>query len=468
MQIINSQTINRFLAILKERKVENHALSISQDGVVLLEKAFEPYTVKMIHPVYSVTKSFTSIAIGFLEQEGLLKLEDKWLSFFPEYQDDVADRRFNDVSIRTLLTMTLGQDLEVELTAQDDWVKAVIGKELANEPNKVFCYNSHCSHLLSALVTKLTGLKTVDYLTPRLFVPLGFKDYYWQADKKGRSIGGYGLHLRIEDLRKFGECLLNCGIYHGKQVIPEAWVAKATSYQVATANVYPSARQENRQGYGLHFWLCSHGGYRCAGLHGQICFIQPANKLVVAMFNNTTGSQTVLSCLFDALTEQRDDAAICDFKSATLPGDKNSQVLNDWLGLKTVAYDNCFALESLQLVKKADDLLEINIRRHNQNFSLLAKYNNWYPQENHFHAFNKFWTSDAMDIEQPTNVNNTLFACYAWETKTTLAVMVRELDHSAVTSLKFAFDRYHIEMYYSVSGLYTTLNDTKCTFIKTK
>lgn len=467
MRKITQITINRFLELLKERNVECHALSVSQNGEVLIEKAFNPYRLDSLHPIYSVTKSFTSMAIGFLEQDGLIDLNDTWISYFPEYESDVADPRFFSVTIRTLLTMSLGQDLEVELSEDDDWVATVLGKELSNDPNSIYCYNSHCSHLLSALVTKVSNEKMVDYLKPRMFDPLKFKNYYWQEDKKGRNIGGYGLHVLISDLRKFGECCLNEGVYDGKQILPKEWIKKATSYQMKTANVYPLDRSENRQGYGYHFWMCTHGGYRCSGLHGQICFIQPENKLVVAMFNNTSGSQVIMDCLFDAIEEQPEMAKECEFRLLPVSGEKESHVLDQWLNVRAIAckYNNCFSFESLEMHKN-NDLIEIYIDRDGKRYKAIAGYNKWYEQENKFHTFNPFWTANCMLDEQPQYVDNTLFASYAWESNTTLVVQIRELDHSAFTILKFSFDRKHIELYYNVTGLYTTLNDTKCTFYK--
>ena len=109
------------------------------------------------------------------------------------------------------------------------------------------------------------------------------------------------MHLATQDLAKYGLCLLHHGVYNGEQVIPESWVVAATAKQVENASEYPVARSENRQGYGYQFWMCTHDAFRCSGLHGQLCFVQPKNQLVIAMSNATTGSQAVLNCLFEAM-----------------------------------------------------------------------------------------------------------------------------------------------------------------------
>ncbi|MFR7591012.1 MAG: serine hydrolase domain-containing protein [Longibaculum sp.] len=467
MQIIKKETISYFLNLLEKRHIECHALSICQNGHVLLEKAFSPYTLESLHPVYSVTKSFTSMAIGFLEAEGKLNIENSWISYFPEYEEYVADKQFYDVNIKHLLTMSLGQDCEVEVTKDDNWIFTILGKKLAYQPGTVYLYNSHCSHLLSALVTKLSHQKMSDYLKTKLFIPLDIHNYYWQEDLQGNNIGGYGLHISIHDLMKFGKCCLDGGMYEGKQVLPKQWLDKATTIQMKNVDAYPLNRSENRQGYGLHFWMCTHGAYRMSGLHAQLCFIQPENKLVIAMFNNSSGSQAVLDCWFQAVEDQIEMSEQSSFQLPTVKGLIGEDFLNDYLNQKMCAYTNDFQFNWLSFKKNADKI-EISICRNNQVFSVVAGYHDWYAQENNFHTFNTFMTYDSLVNEQPPNIENTLFACYGWQTNTTLIVEIRELDHSARTVLKFAFDHFHVVLYYSVTGLYTNVTETKCIFQNTE
>lgn len=463
MLTMRKETIHHFLELLKQNHIECHALSICQNDELLMEKAFHPYELDKLHPVYSVTKSFTSMALGFLEAEGKVDIEKPWISYFPEYLEDVEDPTFLQVTVRHLLTMSLGQDCEVEVCDGDNWIQTILGKKLAYAPGSVFLYNSHCSHMLSALVTKLTGEKMSDYLKPLLFDPLDIREYYWQEDQQGLSIGGYGLHLRIHDLMKFGKCCLDQGMYEGKPVLSKAWLEKATSYQMKNANVYPMERSENRQGYGLHFWMCTRGGYRMSGLHAQLCFIQPENNLVIAMFNNSSGSQAVLNCLFQAMEEQPDAAPEPVFTIPPLAGNSDEPVLQPWLKETIPAYTNDFKLDWLRFEKK-DDRLNIQISRHQQAYQVTAGHGCWLAQENDFHTFNTFMSYDSLCNEQPAVVDNTLFASYGWSTPTTLNVVIREHDHSAVTSLTFAFDRLHVVLYYHIDGLYTNLLETKCIF----
>lgn len=463
MRIINTEVINHFFALLQQRHIECHAINIYQNGKILLEKAFKPFDPYQLHPLYSVTKSFTSMAIGFLEEEGKLILDDSWISYFPEYVSYLADEKFQEVTIRHLLTMSLGQDSEIEIVGDDDWVKVVLGKEIVYEPGTVFLYNSYCSHLLSALVTKLTGLSMKDYLRSRLFEPLNIYHFLWEEDLYGRTLGGYGLHLSVHDLMKFGICCLHHGVYEDKQILPASWLSKATSFQMPTANSYPIERSENRQGYGYHFWMCTHGGYRCSGLHGQLCFIQPENDLVIAMQNATTGSQAVLDCLFEAMENVQVHPAP-KYELALLKGEAKSTVLAPWLNDVYLAAANYFGIQSIQMLEK-DGLLKIRLERNHHLYEITAAYQTWHKQKDQFHGFNTFMTQEGIK-DCKDKVSDASFANYAWKTKTTLVVDIREWDHSCGTRLSFEFDQYHLVMRYHVNGLYTMITDTKCIFLK--
>lgn len=461
MQIVHQEILNRFLWLLKTKNVESHAISVYQGGERILEKAFSPFVLEALHPLYSVSKSFTSMAIGFLEEEGKLSIEDIWLDYFPEYHELVVDNTFFRVKIRHLLTMSLGQDSEIEITKEDDWVTTVLGKTIVYEPGSMFLYNSYCSHMLSALVSKLTGLPMAEYLKPRLFDPLGITHYYWERDLKGRTLGGYGLHLTIHDLTTFGICCLHQGIYDGKQILPAEWLMKATNFQMANANEYPVNRSENRQGYGLHFWMCTHKGFRCSGLHGQLCFMQPENDLVIAMQNATTGSQVLLDCWFEALGQKK-LLESPGFEIDMLNGRKESLCLVPNLNKKLQAYENYFQINSLKITE-ADSILSLEIVRADVAYKISAGFQFWNKQPDTFHDFNSFMTQEGI-MKEYDEKSHVAFANYAWKTKTTLVVEIREWDHSCGTTLTFEFDNSHVVMRYAVNGLYTMITETKCLF----
>ena len=203
MNRFDQETLNRFLVNLQSDNVECHAISVYQDGRNVLNKAFHPFRTKSLHPLYSVTKSFTSIAFGFMQEEKHLNLDSAWIQYFPEYKEQ-ATEKFKRVTLRHLLTMTMGQDAEAMVQGEDNWISAIVRRRIVYDPGTKFFYNSMCSYLIGRLVERETKLKMSSFLEKKLFKPLGIKDFYWEEDREGHCLGGYGLHLSTEDLCKFG------------------------------------------------------------------------------------------------------------------------------------------------------------------------------------------------------------------------------------------------------------------------
>ena len=138
--------------------MEVRSVVVRQDGEVVFEHAAAPFALEHVHPLYSVTKSFTSVAIGMLVNEGRLSLADRWISYFPEYEGEIADERFRNVTVRNLLTMTMGQESDLSyIGVGDDWAHEVLHREFDWKPGEVFHYDSLCSHLLSMLVQRISG-----------------------------------------------------------------------------------------------------------------------------------------------------------------------------------------------------------------------------------------------------------------------------------------------------------------------
>ena len=234
------------LAAWRSAGVEVRSVVVRQDGKVVFEHAAAPFALEHVHPLYSVTKSFTSVAVGMLVNERRLSLADRWISYFPEYEGEIADERFRNVTVRNLLTMTMGQESDLSyIGAEDDWAHEVLHREFDWKPGEVFHYDSLCSHLLSMLVQRISGVKESDYLAERLFTPLGIRSWWWEEDQAGHTTGGFGLHLSTPDLAKFGQCLLDGGKWRGEQIIPAEWVAEATKIQMETSPFYPSEATED-------------------------------------------------------------------------------------------------------------------------------------------------------------------------------------------------------------------------------
>jgi hypothetical protein len=213
--------------------------------------------------------------------------------------------------IRDLLTMTAGHHDEdirgFPYGGEADPAKVFLSLPVAHKPGTFFVYNTPASYMLSAIVQKVTGETVLDYLRPRLFDPLGIPHPAWQANRHGVSMGGFGLSIRTEDVARFGQLYLQKGQWHGRQLVPEAWVEAATARQVSNGS---SPQSDWEQGYGFQFWRSRHGFYRGDGAHGQFCLVLPQYDTVVAITSGTADMGSVMNHVWNRLVPALGPAAL--------------------------------------------------------------------------------------------------------------------------------------------------------------
>jgi CubicO group peptidase (beta-lactamase class C family) len=208
------------------------------------------------------------------------------------------------MTVKDLLTMTCGHETEVKLSMTDTvpWVRAFLAHPVPHAPGTHFQYNTPGTHMLSAIVRKVTGETVLEYLQPRLFAPLGIDHPVWPASPQGNTIGGWGLKVRTEDIAKFGQLYLQKGQWQGKSLIPAPWVEQASARQVPNAGGRKNPDESDwAQGYGFQFWRCRHGAYRGDGKDGQFCLVLPEQDVVVAITADTGDMQQELNVVWDHL-----------------------------------------------------------------------------------------------------------------------------------------------------------------------
>lgn len=440
--------VGMFLDELDERGVEVHALEVWQHGRLVASEALAPFEVDHVHPLFSVTKSFTSCAVGFLVDDGLVDVERPWLSWFPEYEA-MAAPGFERVTVRDLLTMTMGQDAEATVHGDDDWAANIVGKPVVNDPGTVFLYNSQCSNLLSRLVQRVSGEKLSELVARRLFAPLGIERWWWEEDRRGHSTGGFGLHLSTPELARFGRCLLAGGMWEGEQVIPAEWVREATRKQVDNAAFYPPEATEDRVGYGYQFWMCAGGGFRCSGLHGQLCYVRPDDEMVVAASSSTTGSKALLDVLYHVLGEA-ERPSTGTHAIATPKGSATCADERVWG--EHAALPNPAGIRFVSLRQVAQGL-ELSLAGADETYRLVAGEHAWLRQPDSFGHISTFVTHDAQVDEPPAWCPPTLFASYAWRSASTLEVDARALDSTRRYHILVALDGKYLTLAYDVEGL---------------
>jgi len=312
---LSSASLLRFFDRLEASGLEFHALTVLRHGREALRVSFAPHSADKPHVLYSVSKSFTSMAAGFAVEEGLLSLDDRVVDVLREGAPEKPDPYLASVTLHHLLCMGSGLRLEsdrishiTETGDDENWAKAVMACGCDAEPGTRFRYNSHGTYLVSCMVQKVTGMNIRDYLTPRLFAPLGIETPKWEMSPQGVCCGGWGLYLSSADLSRFGECLLRKGMWEGRQLLPAAWLKKATAAQIDTANRTPAPTIEWAQGYGYQFWRCTQNRYRGDGMYGQLLIIDEARDMVIAVNAQLDDMAAEMALITDYLAPAADAA----------------------------------------------------------------------------------------------------------------------------------------------------------------
>ncbi len=299
---IPSRAILSFVDAVEERCGGLHSMMLLRHGQVAAAGWWRPYGPQREHMLFSLSKSFTSTAVGLAITEGLLTLDDPVLRFFPQEAPARPSRNLAAMQVRHLLSMNTGHDedtIPLLLRRRDgDWAKAFLSAPVKHKPGSHFVYNSGASYMLSAIVQRLTGMPIVEYLQPRLFDPLGIEPPLWETCPRGVNAGGWGLNLKTEDIARFGQLYLQKGRWGDQRLLPEAWVNEATSFH--SDNSYREV-PDWQQGYGFQFWLCRHGAYRGDGAFGQYCLVMPAQDAVLAITSGVSDMQAVLDQVWQHL-----------------------------------------------------------------------------------------------------------------------------------------------------------------------
>ncbi|HEY5466637.1 MAG TPA: serine hydrolase domain-containing protein [Clostridia bacterium] len=267
-------------------EIEPHGLMILRHGRVIAESHWSPYLASTPQMLYSLSKSLVSTAVGLAIDDGLISLDDTAAEILQDAlpaDQDKMDRRALAITVRHLLTMSAGTSFNEALTLfSDDWTRAYFDQPLLFDPGSAFKYNSMNTYLLSALVRRRTGQGLMEYLTERIFRPIGVSDAHWDLCPKGIEKGGWGLAMTLESMCRVGQLYLQGGVWgedsDAVRLISEKWIREAASPVVHTR------KDGSDPGYGYQIWMCCHtGAYQFNGAFGQYMIVIPDLDMVIAM-----------------------------------------------------------------------------------------------------------------------------------------------------------------------------------------
>lgn len=301
-QGLSSIAVDRFVEALQSRLNHVHSVMLVRHGHVVAEGWAAPYRESHPHSMFSVSKSFVSTAVGFAIEEGLLDLDDAVVDLLPDDLPETVSDNLAAMRLRHLLTMTTGHSTDsVDRLdeSQPNWSRQLLALPVELAPGSTFVYDSGATYLVSAILQSVTGQRVLDYLTPRLFEPLGIEGATWEQCPRGIDVGGWGLAITTEDLAAFGQTYLRAGVWRDRQVVPREWVDAATAFQVDNAG--DGSRGDDGQGYGFQFWRNRHGTYRADGAFGQKSLAFPEHDTLLVMTAGLSDGQAQLDVVWEHL-----------------------------------------------------------------------------------------------------------------------------------------------------------------------
>ena len=361
---------------------EPHGIMVLRHGKVIGELFPKPFDASYPQMLYSDAKSFVGLAVVLAIEENRLRLTDRVASFFPDLLPDSISDNLASMTVRDLLTMTSGiQPDPLMRTTGADWIRRYLAKPV-DKPGETFHYDSMCSYLLSAIVQRVTGQKTLDYMKERIFNPLHITLVEWEESPEGINTGGWGLRMQVESMAKIGQLLLNKGNWEGKQLISSEWVEEMTSSLQETGMM---------DTYGYHMWRCDYpNAYRADGALGQYIIVAPDEDMVVAITQaNTSNGVAERHLVWNLLRKVRGDSlpdtnAYAKLLKAqnvySLPspeGKRSPRCLSKLTGREISLGENGLDWKSMRLESGKDTLRIIVTTRANEQYTILAGRGEW-------------------------------------------------------------------------------------------
>ena len=438
--------VQLFDSLMALPHTEIHSVMVLRHGKVIGEIYPAPIQPEYRHTMYSCSKTFVSAAVGLAVDDNRLRLTDRVAAFFPELLPDSVSANLASMTVRDLLTMSSGITPDWNLrNIRRDWIRGFLAKPVKT-PGKQFEYDSLSTYMLSAIVQKVTGMTVLDYLKAKLFAPMHITEVAWELSPEGICTGGWGLHIQPESLAKFGQLLLDKGVWEGKQLLPSAWVEKMMGKQM----------ENGAQGYGYQMWRCEHpGAARLDGAFGQYVLVIPDKDMVVVITECTMlDGKRQRRLVWNQLLPQVGDEPLQtgkDYKqlqkkmaSCSLPlvaGKASSAQAKNYAGKVIALEDNKFGWKSLELQFVNKEVI-VKVTEHDgKSYGLSSGYKAW--ETVFIDAFPPY-SIGAIDkfkgIEGPFGVA----ASHAWTSPTDLQMKLHYVNWITSLNITFHFEGENI------------------------
>ncbi len=459
---IDSSVISKMTEEMSYRGICVHSLMILRGNKVACEVWSKPLTPEMPHMVYSISKSFLATAYGFALDEGKITRETRLVDVFPELQQSKKDKYLDKLTIHHLLCMTAGKQTSIRGSKSDDWLKLFVNAKWIFEPGTSWRYVNDNYYAASKMLCKVLGESITDYLTPRLYEPLGIEVPFWEHSPDDVEAGGWGLMLKTEDIAKLILCYQNKGKYDDVQVIPEWWTKEATSF--ITDNSVSEKEPDASAGYGCGFWRCAGtpNTYRCEGMFCQYAISFEEYNACLIMTSEHSDLQETLDVVWKYMPEAFIESNFeKTAQEITLPDKsaiviKGRQKTEERINNKTYTLRKCkfinfigFPISVLPMPvvffakERGGNMTNLSFAFDDKGCSFSWKEDGGFKNEI-FLSMNGEKSFDKITIGEL----EMLVRSYAyWENENTLVMRIRPLATVAERVLKFEFKGKKIKMY---------------------
>ena len=310
---ISSENVRLFYKELEKYNLSTHSVSMARGNSIFSECYYAPFNKDFLHRMYSVSKSFVSIAIGFCEQDGLLSLDDPMMKFFPEYVN--KEGYYEHLStVRDLLTMESSiVGVNWFYSGCSDRVDTYFKTAPSKTPGTLFDYDSSGSYMLGVIVERVTGKLFLDYLKEKVLDDIGFsKNSYCIMAPGKNSFGDSGVMCTTHDLLLFARFVLNGGTWNGKRYLNEKYIRNATTCNICNNDF--GFYHHGTFGYGYKFWGGPEGTFCMLGMGTQIALCDPRHDFVFAINSDNQGNpihyELVYKALFDNIISKLSDTPL--------------------------------------------------------------------------------------------------------------------------------------------------------------
>lgn len=450
---ITPGAIREFFQYLEMKGLPMHGVVVARHGKLLAEGYWKPFDRDFMHRMYSTSKSFAAVAIGILEGEGRVSLDDPLIRYFPEYENANVHPYVRRTTVRDALSMRLPFIL-CDYVPYENWADAFFLSPADHPPGMVFRYDTIASVMLALLVHRITGEEMTAYLRPRLFEPAGMREDIWSIQTRcGHDWAGSGVMCTTRDLARFGQVCMQDGIFEGRQLIPRDFIRTATGK--VSDNVVASPWPESCFGYGYQFWRTRHG-FACCGMGSQVAVCVPAYDLVVATTADTQSLAGANADIFNAVWEKLlpalsgaplppDDGAYAeltayldDLELKPVAGEKSVPVAETINGKTYILHENPMHMRWIRFEFAADEgqmHYENATGAHTLRFGLGRQVRQPFPETHYY----------GKRMMQPSGTGYDSHTSAAWVDGQTLLLCCYATDwYMGTLKMSFAFSRNEI------------------------